>query len=68
MSTRLGLIEQFDERRGIGVVTGDDGERHGFHCTAVADGSRSIEVGTRVVYEMRTGPLGRDEASAISPV
>ncbi len=64
-SSLEGVVAEFDERRGIGVVVGADGARHGFHCTAILDGSRSIGVGTRVRYGLRTGPLGRAEAAAL---
>ena len=52
----------FDERRGWGAVRGDDGVELFFHCTAVAHGSRSIAVGTPVVYQVVAGHLGRWEA------
>lgn len=63
-----GVVAEFDERRGIGLVVGSNGERHGFHCTGIRDGSRTIGVGARVNYGLRIGPLGREEATAISPV
>jgi len=65
---RDGVVAEFDERRGIGIVVGADGARHGFHCTAILDGSRTIVVGAAVRYELRTGPLGREEATSVSPM
>jgi cold shock CspA family protein len=62
---RTGTVEEFDEPRGLGVVGGDDGRRYGFHCTAVADGSRRIDVGTRVVFIAVAGHRGRVEARDI---
>lgn len=67
-SPRRGVVMEFDERRGIGVITDPDGTRHGFHCTAIVEGSRTIAVGTPVGYSLREGPLGREEATAIVPV
>jgi len=67
-SSRDGVVAEFDERRGIGLVVGSDGVRHGFHCTAILDGSRAIGVGTTVRYCLRIGPLGREEATTVSPV
>lgn len=58
----------FDEHRGYGTVRDDAGEERFFHCTAVADGSRTIEVGTRVTYEVVAGRLGRWEAARLRPV
>ena len=60
-----GTVTEFDEPRGIGVVTADDGTAYPFHCTAIADGTRTIEVETPVAFEVVAGHLGRWEASAI---
>ena len=38
-----------------------------FHCTAVADGSRTIAVGAPVVYQVVAGHLGRWEADELRP-
>lgn len=65
--SRDGAVAEFDERRGIGLIVGVDGARHGFHCTAILDGSRTISVGEAVRFQVRTGPLGREEAAGISP-
>ena len=62
-----GTVTEFDAARGWGTVTGDDGLRAEFHCTQIADGSRSIAVGTAVRYRLEPGHLGRWEASAIAP-
>ncbi|MCZ7536325.1 MAG: cold-shock protein [Acidimicrobiia bacterium] len=66
-ASRVGVVAEFDERRGLGLVVGDDGARHGFHCTAIVDGSRSIAIGVPVRYGLRIGPLGIEEATAVSP-
>jgi CspA family cold shock protein len=52
---------------GLGQVATPDGETWEFHCTAIADGSRTIEVGTRVRYEVVAGHLGRWEAKGLTP-
>jgi cold shock CspA family protein len=64
---RTGVVDEFDEPRGLGNVMGDDGRRYPFHCTAVADGSRRIEVGMRVAFLLAAGHLGRVEAGQIVP-
>jgi hypothetical protein len=38
-----------------------------FHCTAVADGSRTITPDTPVRFRLVIGPLGALEATAIAP-
>jgi cold shock CspA family protein len=60
-----GIVEEFDDPRGLGVIAGDDGRRYPFHCTAVADGSRYVPVGTRVMFSAGAGHLGRLEARAV---
>ena len=62
-----GSISAFDERRGLGEVTADDATVYPFHCTVIADGTRTIAVGTRVDFEIEAGPLGRWQATAITP-
>jgi cold shock CspA family protein len=63
---RLGQVAAYDEGRGLGVVTDDDGEQFDFHATAIADGSRSIETGARVSFLVVPGHTGRYEAAALT--
>jgi cold shock CspA family protein len=62
-----GTVVEFDEAAGFGTVRGDDGDEHFFHCTAIADGTRSIPVGQPVRFRLVPGRLGRWEADAITP-
>ena len=62
-----GTVAAFDERRGLGEIVGDGGQCYPFHCTRIADGTRTIGVGAAVRFEIVPGPLGRWEASAIIP-
>jgi cold shock CspA family protein len=62
-----GTVVSFDDPRGLGVVRSDEGVEHPFHCTAIADGTRAIEVGTAVTYRVVPGRLGRWEASDMRP-
>jgi cold shock CspA family protein len=61
------VVAGFDDQRGWGRVRGDDGEELFFHCTAVADGSRTIVEGTVVDYQIVPGHLGRWEAWDLQP-
>jgi len=63
-----GTVTAFDEHRGIGELRGDDGASYSFHCTAIADGTRTIAVGAVVEFAVVPGHLGRWEAAAIEPV
>lgn len=60
-----GTVVAFDERRGLGTIRGADGGEYPFHATCIADGSRSIEAGAAVRFEVVAGHLGRWEAAAI---
>lgn len=58
----------FDERKGLGQVTSSEGAVHDFHCTQIADGTRTIAVGTVVEFDVVAGQLGRWEAARLTPV
>ncbi len=62
-----GVVRRFDEDAGHGTVTSDAGDELFFHCTAIADGSRTIQVGRRVTFAVEAGRLGRWEAADLVP-
>lgn len=62
-----GVVATFDEGRGIGEIEGGGGERYFFHCTRIADGSRTIAPSTAVEFDIVAGQLGRWEAVDIKP-
>jgi cold shock CspA family protein len=61
-------VAEFDEPRGLGVVEYGSGHRLRFHCTAITDGSRRIDVGAVVAFEVSAGRLGQLEASSVRPL
>lgn len=61
-----GRVVAFDARRGLGEVEADDGRRFPFHCTRIAGGTRHIEVGARVCFEIGPGLPGRWEACRVA--
>jgi cold shock CspA family protein len=69
----IGRVVEFDEHRGLGTVEADagsvperqSGRRYPFHCTAIADGTRTIPVDTPVEFEIVAGPLGGYEADCV---
>jgi len=63
-TSRRGTVTAFDERAGLGVVTGADGVEYPFHCIEIADGSRTIAVGADVDFGL-LAKLGRWEAAGI---
>ena len=64
--TLTGTVTDFDREVGLGEVRATDGTVYPFHCIVIADGSRSVEVGAAVAFELLP-KLGRWEATAIRP-
>ena len=62
-----GVVVSFDDAAGLGVVRGEDGSELPFHCTAIADGTRSIQEQARVHYSVVPGRAGRFEANDLHP-
>jgi cold shock CspA family protein len=63
-----GTVATFDDPEGYGTVSATDpAGTWFFHCTAIADGSRFIEVGAPVTFEVVPGRLGRFEATDLRP-
>ena len=65
MTILRGVVSEFDEPRGLGSVT-SEGRTFLFHCTAISDGTRTIAVGTNVVFKVAPGHLGRLEALEVT--
>jgi len=58
-----GTVTAFDEHVGLGEIT-SDGEVIAFQCIGIADGTRKIDVGADVTFELLP-KLGRYESTAI---
>lgn len=63
-----GTVDAFDDHAGSGQLCAADGERYFFHCTRIADGSRTIPVGTTVTFTVAPVGLGTWEAVDVRPV
>ncbi len=61
-----GVVASFDEQKGYGTIRDGRGTELFFHCTAIADGSRTIDEGTGVTFRVVAGDLGRWEAAEVS--
>ena len=68
MRTLSGQVVAFDEHRGLGEIRATSGERYPFHCTAIADGTRTIAGDARVEFALVPGPVGAFEAGAVRAV
>jgi cold shock protein len=60
-----GTVASFARDTGLGEIVTTDGAIYPFHCTAIADGTRDIEVGKHVTFTVAAGHLGRLEATNI---
>jgi cold shock CspA family protein len=64
----VGAVASFDEAKGYGEVrSAEDGREYFFHCTAIADGTRTIAVDAVVEFEVVPGRRGEWEAADIRP-
>jgi CspA family cold shock protein len=62
-----GRVTEFDDARGLGSITSDEGTTFDFHCIEIADGTRTIEPDQRVAFE-RLARFGRFQARTINKV
>jgi cold shock CspA family protein len=60
-----GTVVSFDTERGVGVVADGAGAELTFHCAAITDGSRQIEVGRSVSFVVRPTHRGLLEARRV---
>ncbi len=60
-----GTVAEFDEAKGYGTVRTNDGRELFFHCTQIADGTRTIPVDAPVEFEVAAGHNGQWEATVI---
>ena len=63
-----GEVTVFDEQAGLGVVRATTGVELPFHCLAIADGRRTIAVGTSVRFRVAAALPGRWEAFDLDSV
>jgi CspA family cold shock protein len=63
----FGRVIDFDEHVGLGHVEATDGAVYLFHCVEIADGTRTIEVGTAVEFDVMV-KFGNDEARSLRSV
>ena len=65
--TGRGEVVAFDDFAGWGTLREADGAERFFHCTRIADGSRSIELGAKVTFVLEPVGLGSWEAVDLRP-
>ena len=69
LGLHVGVVAEFDPAAGLGTVAARrTGRTWMFHCTSIADGTRTIDAGTEVAFVVRAGGPGRWEAFEVTPV
>lgn len=66
VETVTGVVEEWDDPRGVGIVRADDGRVLDLQCTHIADGSRTTSVGTRVTTVATPGHHGHWQATQVA--
>ena len=64
---RTGVVAEFDEQVGLGLISDASGSTFRFHSVEIADGSRSIEVGQPVMFQ-RLARFGEYQAGEVTPL
>ncbi len=59
-----GRVTEFDEMVGLGVIVAETDTAYPFHCIEIADGTRTIPVGTEVLF-VPLAKFGRYEAANV---
>ena len=62
-----GRVAAYDDHKGYGFIETRDGRTLFFHCTAIADGTRTIPEDVEVEYLEVTDPRGKPEATDVRP-
>lgn len=63
----VGVVREFDRAVGLGSITRPDGVAHAFHVIEIADGTRSVDVGAEVSFDL-LAKFGQYEAANIRVV
>lgn len=49
-ASSTGVVTDFSETSGLGVITDESGQQWPFHCVSLEDGTRTVEIGARVSF------------------
>lgn len=61
-----GKIKWFDEKKGFGFITGEDGSDYFLHFSKIQkEGFKTINEGETVTFEIENGPKGPQAANVV---
>ncbi|OGQ21636.1 MAG: cold-shock protein [Deltaproteobacteria bacterium RIFCSPLOWO2_02_FULL_44_10] len=67
MSKKKGTVKWFNNSKGFGFITPDDGEKDLFvhHTSILAEGYKSLAEGQRVEFNVGRGPKGENATDVV---
>ncbi len=67
MSKKTGTVKWFNDSKGFGFITPDEGGKDLFvhHSSIIAEGFKSLSEGQRVEFEVGVGPKGENATSVV---
>ena len=66
---KKGTVKWFNNRRGYGFITGEDGEEVFFHFSSIVkDGFKTVKTGSTVTFNVDTDESGRTVAKDVTEV
>jgi CspA family cold shock protein len=68
MSKKQGIVKWFNDSKGFGFITPDEGGNDLFvhHTSIVAEGFKSLAEGQRVEYNVGRGPKGENATDVVA--
>ena len=58
-----GKVKFYDDQKGFGFITGDDGDQVFLHASSLPEGTESLKAGTRLEYGVVQGKKGSQALS-----